>query len=286
MVGIIGITDEYIQWVVPSRYFDLRDIRTNFIAGALAQVAIAGGLRPALVARPPTGASLRRLCRVAALTLSLLAVSFVNTPERVGWYASRVPFLSFLLDSTSMMIDYGYRYHDPEIGTFQSRFSRNELEAQDRERGEEVALILDRYIGEEGEGYDDFQRVYSVPRDAFVHEAGVHLFRRNRYLDRAHEEENDRPVHFMIALRENQILEKYLPTTMRHSTHRWAPETRAVVERHALEDEPYTSLVSWDLLTSYGEIHVVLAFAAAIVALLLLGAYSGKREEPAKGVGP
>ena len=107
VVGMIGIVDEYIQWVVPSRVFDLRDIRTNFIAGGLAQVAIAGGLRPTIIKGPPSPTSLRRLCNVIALVLLVLGLSYVNTPERVAWYANRVPLLSFLLDSKSMMIDYG-----------------------------------------------------------------------------------------------------------------------------------------------------------------------------------
>jgi hypothetical protein len=251
IVGIVGIVDEYIQWVVPSRVFDLRDIRTNFIAGALAQVAIAKGLRPTVV-----------------------TLSFVNTPERVGWYATRIPFMSFLLDSKSTMVDYGYRYLDPEIGIFQSRFSREQLEQLDRQRGVEVASILDRYIG--GEGYDAFQNIYSVPRDAYVHEAGVHLFRRNRYLERARAEEEERARHSTVALGENQVLEKYFPTTMQHSKHRWAPETRTYVDGYALKDKEYISYVSWGLLTRFGERQALLAFAAAVVAFLLLGAYLGR----------
>ena len=278
IVGIVGIMDEYIQWVVPSRVFDLRDIRTNFIAGALAQVAIAKGLRPTVVASPPSRTSLRRLCRLLAVTLVVLGLSFVNTPERVGWYATRIPFMSFLLDSKTTMVDYGYRYLDPEIGIFQSRFSREQLEQLDRQRGVEVAPILDRYIG--GEGYDAFQNIYSVPRDAYVHEAGVHLFRRNRYLERARTEEDKRAGHSTVALRENQILEKYFPTTMQHSKHRWAPEIRTYVDGYALKDEEYTSYVSWGLLTQFGERQALLAFAAAVVAFLSLGSYLGRGPHP------
>ena len=280
VVGIVGTLDEYIQWVVPSRYFDLRDVRTNFIAGALAQVAIAGGLRPSIVASRPSTSSLRRLCFVSALTLALLSLSFLNTPHRVRWYATRLPFLSFLLDSRSMMTDYGYRYRDPEIGVFQSRFSHDELEARDRLRGSEVALILDRYIG--GEGYDVFLNVYSVPRDPYVHEAGVHLFRRNRYLERTRQEEQERSRHATVALREDQILEKYYPTTMQHSVHRWNPDTRAYLEGLASKDKEYVSLVSWDLLTRYTERNVVVAFAVGVVGLILLG-FCLRREQSSAG---
>jgi len=211
---------------------------------------------------------------VAALALLVLGLSYVNTPERVAWYATRVPFMSFLLDSKSMMIDYGYRYRDPEIGVFQSRFSHEQLQRHDRERGVEVAQILDRYIN--SEGYDAFQNIYSVPRDAYVHEAGVHLFRRNRYLERATAEQEERPAHSTVALRENQILEKHFPTAIENSRHVWTPETRAYVNSYAADDQEYVSYVSWDLVTRFSERQVLPAFGVAIVAFLLLGAYLGR----------
>jgi hypothetical protein len=173
-----------------------------------------------------------------------------------------------------MMIDYGYRYRDPEIGIFQSRFSHEQLERHDRERGAQVAQILDRYIN--SEGYDAFQNTYSVPRDAYVHEAGVHLFRRNRYLERATAEEGERPAHSTVALRENQILEKYFPTAMKNSRHVWTPETRALVNGYAVHDQEYVSYVSWDLITRFSERQVLLVFGVAMAAFLLLGAYLGR----------
>lgn len=273
MIGVIGIVDESIQWVVPSRVFDLRDIRTNFLAGALAQVAIAGGLRPSIAAGPPSPTSLRRVCFSIAFALFALGLTYMNTPRRVEWYATHLPFLSFLLDSNNVMVDYGHLYRDPEIGIFKSRFSEDQLERYDAERGIEAAQILDRYIG--GVGYDAFLRTYSVRRDAYVHEAGVHLFRRNRYLERAQAEEVDRPHHSTVALREDQILEKYYPTLMQRSRHAWSPETRAYVEGYAEKDEQYTSYVSVVLVTRFSEGQMSLAFAAAIAAFLLLGAALG-----------
>ena len=119
-----------------------------------------------------------------------------------------------------------------------------------------------------------------MPRDAYVHEAGVHLFRRNRYLERARAEEEQRASHSTVALRENQILEKYFPTTMQHSKHRWAPEIRTYVDGYALKDEEYTSYVSWGLLTQFGERLAFLAFAAAVIAFLSLGTYLGRGPHP------
>ena len=64
------------------------------------------------------------------------------------------------------MVEYGYRYLDPDIGVFWSRFSPEQLKKNDHLRGEEVAQILDRYI--RGEGYGSFQKACSVPRDAYA----------------------------------------------------------------------------------------------------------------------
>ena len=75
IVAIIGTLEECIQWVVPSRVFDLRDIRTNFIAGGLAQLAIATGLRPSLIGSSPSAPGLRRLCQAVGLVFLALGLS-------------------------------------------------------------------------------------------------------------------------------------------------------------------------------------------------------------------
>ena len=76
IVAIIGAVEECIQWIVPSRVFDLRDIRTNFMAGGLAQLAIATGLRPTLITGTPSTPNLRRLCQVIGLAFLALGLSF------------------------------------------------------------------------------------------------------------------------------------------------------------------------------------------------------------------
>ena len=88
VVGMIGIIDEWIQWVVPSRYWGLRDLQINAVAGGLTQLAIGAGLRPAIVSGKPSWQGYRRLCQLAALGLFALSISYVNTPERIAAYAT------------------------------------------------------------------------------------------------------------------------------------------------------------------------------------------------------
>jgi hypothetical protein len=271
IAGLAGVVDEYIQWVIPSRVFGLQDIRTNIIAGGLAQIGIAAGLRPTLVSGLPSRKNLGRLCYVFVASLIVLGLGYMNTPERIAWYAQRIPFLSFLLDNKNTMIEYGYRYFDPDIGVFQSRFSPEQLKENDHLRGEEVAQILDRYI--RGEGYDSFLKAYSVPRDAYAHEAGVHLFRRDYYFDKARSQVKMKGAWYNIAFRENQILEKYFPTVLQESKHLWSPEIVIEVSSKAFKKSEYESSVSAELITRFSERQVLLGFVIVTVAFLLLGAY-------------
>jgi VanZ family protein len=277
IVGMIGVLDEYIQWVAPSRVFDLRDIRTNILAGALGQLAIVAGLRPRIISGLPSSASWSRLCYTLACGLVLLAMGFVNTPQRIAWYASEIPLLEFLLDSKSMMVEYGYRYHDEDIGVFRSRFSPEQLKNLNQKRGEEVAGILDRYI--RGEGYKAFQSIYTVPRDAYAHEAGVHLFRRERYFDRAQKQTEEQSEQYNIAYRENQILSKYFPDSLNRSRHRWSEEVELKVKNHANVNKRYESSVSAGIITQISEKHVVSLFSIAILVLLVIGFFTGRHHK-------
>ena len=85
VVGLAGVVDEYIQWVIPSRVFDLRDVRTNVIAGGLAQIGLAASLRPTLVSGLPSRKNLGRLCYFVVAGLIMLGLGYMNTPERIAW---------------------------------------------------------------------------------------------------------------------------------------------------------------------------------------------------------
>lgn len=276
VVGLIGVIDEYIQWVIPSRVFDLRDVRTNVLAGGLSQIAIAAGLRPSIVSGLPSRQSVGRLCYFIAGSLFVLVLGYMNTPGRVAWYAQRLPALAFLMDSKSMMVEYGYLYRDAEIGLFRSRFSPEQLQRIDVNRGEEVARILDRYI--RGEGYGPFQDKYTVLRDPYAHEAGVHLFRREYYFDRARAEEEGRSDFYNIALRENQILEKYFPGALKNSKYFWDAQVQAEVYENAARQSAYESAVSAGVITRFSEAQVLWGFLAAIAGFFCLGVYMSREK--------
>lgn len=275
LTAMVGMVDEYIQWVVPSRHFDLRDIAINAFAGLLAQVGLVAGLRPKLIAQPPSERDWRRLGNWTVATLLLLLISFVNTPQRVAWYAKQIPGLAFLQDGNSMMAQYGYLHRSPVGGEFRSRFSVEALAALDRQRGAEMVRTFNQ---DPIESYAEFLKRYSIIRDPYVHEAGVHLFSRNYHLKRVRDSPATRLRHYLAAYHENEILRNYFPTALSASRFAWDASTSAEVSAAVGDSsEPYRSKVSRALITRVSEAQVWLLFGATIVLVLVASRVAGRR---------
>ena len=274
--GCVGVVDEFLQWVTPGRFWGLQDIWIDFLGAALAMLGIAKGIRPAIISGPVTPTGVRWLCRSALALLLLLGPTLLNTPQRIDWYTARVPGLEFLKNNESAMLEYGYRFVDPETGAFTSRLPLEELRRMDRERGTEVAKILDRY--RDHSTYREFLRTYSPVSDPFAHEARVHLFRRDRHLEWAAGAEGflyEPRFHLAVAFRENRIMEKYFANTLRSSDYVLGPRMLARLTQNALSDREMPareveSRVGYRLITRIREGHIVLLLTLGVVALLWL----------------
>ena len=278
--GIVGIMDEAIQWATPGRVWDLSDIWRNFFATALVLVGIAGGIRPPLIVGPPSPASVRRICRIAALAVLLLGASLFNVPTRIEWYSDKVPGLGFLRESSGVMLEYGHLYVDPEIGRFRSRFAPDALQRIDAERGAEAGRILARFPED---AYRDFLARYTPITDPFVHEAGVHLFVRDRWVSNAElhpEPERAYRYGLTVGYRENRILEKYFPNALRHSGSKLAPERRAYLAAKQFPKERYESRVSKDVVTRVGEQSLLIGWLGTLVLLLAVHHAAGRQSSP------
>jgi len=269
--GFIGTLDEVIQWLTPRRLWGLRDIWINFLAASLVQLPLALGLKPGFIRGWPNRANLRFLCRLTMASLALLGLSLANTPARIGWYAERIPGLSFLKTNESMMQEYGHLYRDPDIGLFRSRLSPVELRRADQERAVEAAGILDRFRNRSQ--YHEFLTLYTPVTDPFLHEARVHLFSRDYHLAESKRRLADparRALSSTTAIRENQIMEKYFPRTLGLSTYVRSPDDLAQARRHLLADQVYESDVSSHLVTSLSEAQVDSGLALLLLALALV----------------
>ncbi|MEI4233558.1 VanZ family protein [Roseovarius sp. D22-M7] len=273
----VGMVDESVQWLTPKRYFDLRDIWLNFTAVALLQIGIAAGIRPRMIAGSPGWESLRRLCFLGALTIGYLGLCHLNTPERVAWYASNVPGLGFIDPDRSIMVEYGHLHGDDTTGYFRSRLTAEELRRSARDRAEDGARILDRY--RDREDYWTFLTRYSPLADPFLHEARVHLFRRDFHLARAMESEDAdaQGTHFATAYWENRILQDYFGELLDASSYRWSEELEADVREKADRAQAYDSWVSQHLIVAFTPRQLAFAFSGTVAALVLMGAYAGRR---------
>jgi hypothetical protein len=141
--AIFGILDELIQWLVPGRCFDYRDIGINALAGGLVQLALAAGIRPAAIRRPFSLRGLQLACRAACGVLLLLLFCLNNTPRLIEFYSRWIPAAATLDQPTA---EYGFRIVDPPIGLFYSRLPEPELRGRDREQGAAAAIRRGRSI--------------------------------------------------------------------------------------------------------------------------------------------
>ena len=274
---IVGMVDETVQWLTPGRHFGVRDIWLNFTAVALVQAALAAGVRPKIVAGWPDRASLRRLCRLGVVAVAYLGLCHLNTPDRIAWYSARLPLLEYTNVNRGVMVEYGYLHGDAASVLFRSRLTAEELRRLARDRAVEGARILDRY--QDREQYLEFLDIYTPMADPFLHEARVHLFRRDVLLERARNAASGdkRRRDFATAYWENRILEDYFGELVRASSYHWPAGLEAEVRNSFRTDRPYDSWVSRHLITTFSQRQVFWLFLGAVIGLLLLGSWFGRR---------
>ena len=240
-VAFVGILDEFIQWMMPQRYWDYRDVGINALAGAIFLFAVWKAVRPGIICEPVKRHSIKILAGIVTITLLFFGLCLSNTPERVKSYSSLLPSLSWLVDEETMT-EFGYKHLDPEAGTFISRMTLEEIMRIDLERGEVSgkALKFETATNEDGE----LKNIHTPYSDRFMFEFVIHLQRRNGKLKEAEEVENPEEKNRLgiEAYAENLVLEKYFGNTLRHSGMAWADEkVKHQQEKALLGKRSYTS---------------------------------------------
>jgi VanZ family protein len=284
--GMVGLVDEAIQWLVPRRVWDLRDLALNLGGASGVQLALAFGLRPDWVEPRFRAAGVRRLCGIAALAVALLGLSLLNTPARIAWLGANLPGLGFLLRSGDVMLEYGHLHEEPGVGRFRSRFTLSELAALDAARAAEAGAALAR---SDDADYEAFLTRHSPVTDPFLHEARVHLFRRDRYLETGdlHAREGDADWarrDWTVAYREDRILARHFGLTLAASGRALPPDVAQRLAEEQIARHDYESPVGRGLVTRVAERDVVLALSAGFAALGAAAGVSGRRAEgPAAG---
>ena len=262
---IVGTVDEILQWLVPDRFWDFRDLVLNGGASVLVQIAVWRVVpKPKSRVGPST---LRLLVRLAAAEVLILTICLAATPQRLGALARGLPLLEPLAVSVDVMCEYGFLHTLDESTAFRSRLSRSDLVEQDLRRSVEAAAVVEKSRGRHG------QSLREVPPavDPFVYEIRVHLFARNRNLAEARRQAEGTREHrqsMTVAARENRILEQVFGTTLSRSTQSWSDRQRGAVESAGDPDARFVSRVAGHLITAVSEPRLRFLMLAALVLLV------------------
>jgi hypothetical protein len=278
LIGIlVGTVDEFIQWLTPGRFWDFRDILLNGGAVTLVQMAIWQlDRRPV---RAVSRSSLRLLCRLAAIEVLLLSLCMAMTPQRLARLAAHLPLPERLATGADAICEYGYRHVVDERTAFRSRLSADELTRSDEERAFEVAAKLDA-----GRGRGGLSSISTSPvGDPFTYEIRVHLFARNRNLNRArgHEPGSSDHRRFMTtAWRQNLVLESFFGNTLDHSSFRWKPRLRGLVEDAQNPEDVFVSRAGEHLITGLSEARLRALMVVLLAALIACEVVLAIRSRP------
>ncbi len=223
-VLFIGTTDEFLQWIMPQRFWDFRDVGLNMLAGGIFLLAIWKGINPTVISKPVKKISVGMLAGIITANLIFMGLCLSNTPNFVNRYTTAISTLSWL-QNEEVMSDYGYIHKDPEIGTFYSRLTLEQLKKIDLTNGESYGRNLPQDISSEMI-HKELIEIYNPYTNPFLYEFLIHLFRRNTSLDKL--EDINVPFEKIrrsnITFRENLLVEKYFSNTLKHSMYAWSDE--------------------------------------------------------------
>lgn len=273
-VLLVGMLDESLQWVIPRRVWSYKDIGLNLLAGGIFLIGISKGIEPEMICKSVRKKSVTILSVILTVNFLLLGLCLSNTPPSVNRYAGAVKALSWL-QNEEPMTEYGYKYRDPEIGIFYSRFTLEELRNIDLINGESYGKILPENIDEELM-YKDFIKVYNQQTNPFLYEIAVHLWRRDSSLYDINEADSLYSKNELanIAFRENLIAEKCFGNTLRNSGLNLPDQiVKELREKASLRREDYTSNVGGELITSFSLSAAWIAIVAALILVWIGGWY-------------
>ena len=240
--SLVGIFDEILQWMIPERYFDFRDIGLNALAVGLFQVALWKGIKPKIIAEKIRSKSLSTTSLLLTVNLLLLGACASNTPGRVAGYVERFPLLSWLLKEEPMN-EFTQKHEDPEVGVFYSRLSADLLKQTDEIQGDHYAQVLRDWKDKD---YSQFLSMHNPLIHPFLYEMRVHIFRRDKKEEEAEKTRNMKTGReaLFVSYKENLILEKYFTRALQKSSYAWSPEKKKNIEALVDKAKPYRSPVS------------------------------------------
>ena len=170
-------------------------------------------------------------------------------------------FLLVLGSFVTTVTDPGYRHIHQEIGAFYSRFSIEELERKNSQEGDKYATITQDLYPVKIHTYLKDEKAV----DKYAMEILVHLFRRD---------EHERKGNFLVAAKENSILNAYFGNTISRAGHAWPPEKESALlqkikpEKNTFYESPVSRdeiLVSFSHRTLWGIIGLLICGVTGFV---------------------
>lgn len=269
LAAFFGVLDEIIQWYIPRRFFDFRDLCINFAGAMLMLLAMAWGLRWPPAGAPATLRSRRRFYGSLALAWAALAFCLLNTPARQARLARWIPAIGAVDD---VMIEYGYMHRTPAGARFPSRLTRAELERVDAADAAAHAALIAPFNSPRD--YEEFLTRHPGWSQPFIHEMRVRLFRRDRYLRQAARQSDAARAAgdaLTIVWHENRILETCFSNTLRAAGKMLESGDRDRARRLADHSPGYVSPVGAHLVTAVGERQVQALVVLSGLAILAAG---------------
>ncbi len=253
----VGLIDESLQSLIASRVSELDDTLWDLAAVLLAVVGHVEAWRPGELYQPVRSRHVWGACATLSVTL-LAGAAFVQ-----------------------QYTDFGHTTTDPGIGSFNSAFTTVDLAQIDLSRGREAAAMID---ADEDTTYSNFLKQHTSRNDPYVHEARVHIFRRDKYLVRMRTEADtlETRLKFMhVAVMENRILEKYFPTLCSASSRRRWTDLKTQLEGELAANQAllpnYESAVGKRMITSFDSDAFWPGTFAVIAALCVIAALYARR---------
>lgn len=269
--ALVGIFDEILQWTIPLRYWDIRDVGLNALSSALFQIALWKGIQPKGIFPKIRAKNLKASSILLGINLVLLGLCLSNTPQRVSSYTKIIPAISFLKKEEAMN-RFQHIHRDSEIGIFYSLLNLEELGREDRENFSEYGLIIKEWVSRD---YQEFLRHYSFLNHTFLYELRSHLEIRDKNFNKAQTAEvrEAKEKYFFIAYKENLILEKYFGQTLQNASCRWGKEQRNQVEAKIDKRVWYISPLRFGLFFSFGEKTMWAVILCLLIMLILFNFY-------------
>jgi hypothetical protein len=230
VVFLIGMGDELIQWWLPNRVADFHDVLFDALGGALGLAFVGLSMRPRAASGPLRARQARALAG-GVIVLALTTGAFITSVH-----------------------EFGYAIRDPQIGSFLSLFSAEEL-------GPLNAARLDA-LREEGARDPRFRR--------FDVEARRHIRLQERYL------KEGRPAE---SASEQAIVHHHYGAYLKVPGHLPEPDLAPDTVRKSpatFQSEAYQGKI----FTGFGEREVWLAVAAVILGAVGVIAGSGRAASP------